>query len=341
MRFAAGLATIGTILFAVVFALFILCGAAHAQNREKYAWAFPLVEDPELSSFLADPAVFWYTAAVEMPPVFQHDFEGSPRFYSIYRDIGPSVNRFSNGNGEWPWAHPATPTNDGLTKNIIGIKHTGVQTFRAQFPQFEIHRTFTQGQWFAKVVQKGVSGGLGWSFGSGTDIVELNLNRIVRGDYTFKVHRMTLSPENEWVFRVYRPLTSAEEYQAATGTKPVYIGKKRMTTNHMVKPFDEVRDIWEVPRIDPALAREILLTKKFKLATDDAFIPTTRFRDQIYPQNYLGAYIGNAESQENCRKCHQDVATNVRKFDPGEWYGQFRGGAKDKHGVGVFSWYPK
>jgi hypothetical protein len=197
------------------------------------------------------------------------------------------------------------------------------------------------GQWVGYIEQQGSKPGLGWSFAPGTEILEINTNRIAGGDYTFKVHRMTLLESNEWFFRVYRPFVSQSEYEAATGTKAIPIGPRRKTTSHAMKPFDEVRELVEVPRIDPRLARQLLLTTKFKLATTDDFIPTTQHADQIYPQGYLGAYIGNAANQENCRKCHVDVAVNVRKFDSGEWYGQIRGGAKDKHGVGVFSWYPR
>lgn len=338
MRFATGLATIAAMFFAVVFALCVLCGAAHAQNRERYAHFFPPTEDSELAALLADPSFFWYTAR-EMPPVFQHDF-GSP-FVSVYRDIGPGGPRYSNGNGEWPWANPATDREDGRAKGIIGIRHTGVQTFRTQFLQYEIVRTLRGGRWVGYIEQQGNKPGLGWRFGPGTEILEINLNRIANGDYCFKVHRMTMTPGNEWFFRVYRPFVSQAEYESATNTKAVPIGPVRKTTPHDFKPFDEVRDLVEVPRIEPQLARQLLLKTPFKLATSDEFIPTTRFTDQIYPQGYLGAYIGNAANQENCRKCHVDVAVNVRKFASGEWYGQIRGGGHDKHGVGVFSWYPR
>lgn len=322
-------------LAAIILA--IISTVVSAENRERYAYLFPHTDDTELAALLADPEVFWYTAAKEMPPVFQHDFEGAPKFYSIFRDIGPGGPRYSNGNGEWPWANPATDREDGRAKNVIGIKHTGIKTFRASFPQFEIVRS-GQRAWIEQVK---VSGGLGWSFGPGTEVIEINTNRIGGSDYTFKVHRMTLTEGNEWFFRVYRPFVSKQEYEAATGTQAVQLGPRRKTTNHLFKPFDEMRDLWEVPRIEPELARQLLLTTSFKLAIDDEFIPTTRHTDQIYPQGYLGAYIGNAANQENCRKCHQDVAVNVRKFDSGEWYGQIRGGGKDKHGVGVFSWYPR
>ena len=326
-------------LFVLVIVAVLFSAVASAQNREKYSWAFPLTDDPELIALFSDPNVFWYTTAVEMPPVFQHEF-GRP-FVSIYNDIGPGGPRYSNGNGEWPWANPATDREDGRAKGIIGIKITGVQTYRTQFPQFEIVRTLRGGQWVGYIEQQGFKPGLGWSFGPGTEILEINTNRIGNGDYTFKIHRMTLTENNEWFFRVYRPFVSQAEYEAATGTKAVMLGARRKTTNHSFKPFDEVRNLWEVPRIEPSMARELLLTTPFKLAAGDDFIPTTRFTDQIYPQGYLGAYIGNATRQEDCRKCHQDVAVNVRKFDSGEWYGQIRGGGHDRHGVGVFSWYPR
>ncbi|MEM6363316.1 MAG: hypothetical protein AAF745_02735 [Planctomycetota bacterium] len=305
-----------------------LAASVNAQSLVDFQ---PRTNDAELKSLFADPSMRWYTVQ-SRPPIFQH----RGRFHSIYEDIGPRGPRFSNGNGEWPWAHPSVPFDDRRTRNIVGVKAAGVREFPVVFPQTEIVR----GSGYAYRTPAGTHSGLGWSLGEGTEIVELVTNRIGQGDYTFKVHRMTMR-DGEWFFRVYRPFTDATSYERATGTRVQIVGPRRQRSGHTIPAFDETRVVTKVPKISPDLARKLLLTTPFRLATDEKFIPTTDHTDQIYPQGYLGAFIGNATRQENCRNCHRDVAENVRKFDHGEWYGQIRGGAKDKHGAGVFSWYPE
>lgn len=318
--------------------LIVFCSQGWGQISSpghKYHAFMPPTEDADLKAFFDNPKVEWYTED-EKPKVFQHDF-GNP-FVSVYKDIGPGGPRFSNGNGEWPWAHPATPTNDGTAKGVIGILKTGVRTFDVKMPIYTIATATNTGR-FLGVRQYRTRNGINWKFGEGTDIVELNTNRILQADWTFKVHRMTLDG-NEWKFRVYRPITSRGEYEQATGTRATGPTRRRKVDDHMVRAFDETADVFEVPRIDPVLARKILTSTDFKLCTDDDFIPTTRHTGQLYPKNYLGPWIGNATDQDNCRNCHRDVLEEVSQFDLGEWYGHIRGGGHDKHGVGVFSWYP-
>lgn len=295
----------------------------------------PATEDAELQAAFNDPDRQWYTVETR-PPIFQH----RGRFHSIYEDIGPGGPRYSNGNGEWPWAHPSVPVNDGRTRNIIGAKIAGYRTYRVAFQQYGIVRVHDPRGAYSYLERQGTHPGIGWEFGEGTDIIELVTNRIGRADYTFKVHRMTLQ-DGEWFFRVYRPFTNQKSYEDATDTKAVYVGEKAIASNHHIPAFAAKREIWKVPRVDAEKARQLLLSTPFSLAAGDEFIPTTDHTDQVYPRGYLGAYIGNATNQEDCRTCHRQVAINVRKFDSGEWYGQIRGGGKDRHGVGVFSWYPR
>jgi len=304
----------------------------------RYSMFFPNTSDPELQALFSDPAVEWYTDN-ERPKVFQHDLgtPGRAHFISVYRDIGPGGPRFSNGNGEWPWAHPAVPVADGRARVIFGAKVTSYRTGSVALQRGSI----VIGPDYFRVEPRSPISGTTWQFGAGTEFVEINTNRIVDGDYCFKVHRMTMQPSGEWLFRVYRPFTSQKEYEDATGTKAQHVGRRTLRNSHLVKVFEETRDIWKVPRIDPGLAKKLLLETDFKLATDDDFIPTTEHNDQIYPKGYLGAYIGNGTDQQNCRNCHRDVLEEVRKFDNGEWYGHIRGGGKDIHGAGVFSWYPR
>lgn len=321
----------------VLIALSMAAPAASVQASTPYDEFVPKVADEELSEVIGK--VQWYTHR-EMPPVFQHDF-GNP-FVSIYRDIGPGGPRFSNGNGEWPWAHPAVFRDDGgRTKAIVGAYIPGrPDVFSVSMKTYTIS-TYPQEPGRYEVRHSGFRRGINWKFPVGTEFVELNLNRIGDGDYCYKIHRMSMGEDGAWKFSVYRPWTSQEDYEKDTGTRVVDIGVKRLRSQHMNAAFDRAVEMQEAPPISPELSIELLESTPFKLCSDDSFIPTTNHENQVWPKGYLGKFIGNAASQDNCRSCHQQVLEEVRKFDNGEWYGHIRGGGHDIHGAGVFSWYPR
>ena len=306
----------------------------------KYHPWMPPTDDAELVALFDDPSVDWYTRD-EIPAVYQHNL-GGHSWIDIHKKISPDYSRrISNGNREWPWDKPATTDRSVRVRNIVGVKNAGFETFPTRFTKYGL-TNYHDGRGWTNPQPRGSEPGVGWQFTPGTEFVELVTTLIDGYDYTFKVHRMTLTEENEWFFRVYRPVQSLSDYRAVTGTN---VGPPKLRTlrdNHSMPAFN--RQAWQheiTEPIEPDHAAEILQRVYFRLCKDDDFIPTTKHPNQIYPVGYTGAFLGNATNQANCRNCHRDVAVNVGKFDVGDWYGQIRGGGHDKHGVGVFSWRPK
>lgn len=316
-------------LMAILCLFFV--NATYGQNP--YERFLPKTDDPELKALFEDPAVEWYTE-LDQPKVMQaptHPYH----WVSIHKDLGPPQNLFSNGNGEWPWSHPATrqaPT-DGRVKAIFGKKVTGRRHFTRPANTRDPHYGANGGLVAPRAA-------LDWQYSTGTEFIEIALNDIEGVDTCFKVLRFKMLPTNEWKYFTYRPWTEKESYEKDTGTKLVYAGRQRMVdSNHSRKhAFDEVAEVWKAPRIDPKLSRKLLDETPFELCTNE-FVFTTDYPDQTVPQEYLGPWITNGTDQSRCRNCHRDVGTDVRHFGARDWYFNLRGGGKDKHGAGVFNDY--
>ena len=313
----------------------ILClffaNATYGQNP--YERFLPKTDDAELQALFDDPEVVWYTGRtrpkVMQNPTYPH------HWLSIHADIGPPQRLFSNGAGEWPWAHPATlraPAHN-RAQAIFGEKVTSARVFQRPANIADPHFD----EYGSRVNPRPV---YDWQLGAGTEFVEINLTEIEGVDVCYKVHRMTMGQDNVWKFRVYRPWTSAEEYEADTSTKLVSHGRHRLIdSNHERRQaFDETAEVVKAPRIEPSVAKKLLETKPFKLCENE-FAFTTDYPDQVVPQNYLGPWITNGTDQARCRNCHRDVGTDVRHFGSREWYSLLPGGGKDKHGAGVFNYY--
>jgi len=311
----------------------------------------PPTNDPELRALFDNPNIVWYTED-EIPKVYQHNI-GGHSWVSVYKKISPSYERRnSNGNGEWPWDHPAVLDDEVRVRNVVGYLDRGMETFKTEFDRYAVVKANRGRGWEVEGFRKrGSEPGTGWKYGPGTEFVELVSTQIGKYDYTFKVHRMTMTPNNEWRFRVYRPFRSVAAYEQATRTKvgPPTL-RTLMDTLHdipavVVKALQH--DITEP--LSPDLSARLLLETPFELCVDDEFIPTTKHPDQIWPVGYLGAFIGNAihhgpkvirSKKASCLNCHRDVAINVGKHSSGNWYGQIRGGGKDRNEAGVFSHRP-
>ena len=305
-----------------------------------YKALLPLTDDPELQEIFDNPRTLWYTH-VEIPKAYQQDVaqNGQARLVSAHYKIGPDPRGFANGNGEWPWDHPAVPDNkDTRVRNLVGMllpEGTSIAVYRVRLPRTKLSRSFQNGRLIdVRQVASHWVNQWAWKFPTGTEFVEVVTTRIGRADYAFKVLRRTKTARGE-TFAVYRPFNDEQLYREATGASVVDTKWQRMRDrSHDVAAVDETRNVKFVSTISPQDSIKLLETVPFKKATDESFIPTTNSNGQIWPRDYLGVFIGNGTRSSDCINCHRDVQTSVAKFESRDWYGFIRGSDS------IFSFHP-
>ncbi len=267
---------------------------------------FPTLDNEDMNAIINHPTkTYWY----DLPRAHQKGkFSG---LLSSYYNIAGSLDRFGNGNREFPWNKPGgllSSTNSGKGKRFIYLPKPVV--------------------WYKEgnIVR--------WIFPPGTIVGESLELRTGDGQelpYQVRIRKKIRASKNRpledhWVFFVFQPFDSVESLSMALERSIMVNLREHVVSGTKFKDFVEI-----LPEISEA--PKLLTTTIFKEA-DIGFVwtPDTESDLCIVPKHNI-IVITN----DSCVSCHKNTSVHVWEFtrpSQRDWYGHIRGDDQ------IFSWYP-
>ncbi len=259
---------------------------------------FPTLDNEDMNAIINHPTkTYWY----DLPRAHQKGQFGG--LLSSYYNIAGRLDRFGNGNREFPWNKPGgllSSTNSGKGKRFIYLPKPVV--------------------WYKK-------GNLvRWTFPTGTIVGEsLELRTRYGQELPYQV-RIREKAGGSWIFLVFQPFDSVESLSMALERSIMVNLREHVVSGTKFKDFVEI-----LPEISKT--PKLLTTTIFKEA-DIGFVwtPDTESDLCIVPKNNM-IFITN----DSCVSCHKNTSLHIRRDFPEinrDWYGHIRGDDQ------IFSWYP-
>jgi len=266
---------------------------------------FPILDNEDMNAIINHPTqTHWY----DLPRAHQKGTRVPQKpaisggLLSSYYNIAGSLDRFGNGNREFPWDKPGgllSSENSGKGKRFIYLPKPVV--------------------WYKKDTL------VRWIFPPGTIVGESLVLRTGDGQELPYQVRIREKVGNHWIFSVFQPFDSVESLSMALERSIVVNIEAHVVSGTKFKDFVEILpEIPETPKL--------LTTTVFKESSVGfVWTPDTKSDLCIVPKNNM-MFITNT----SCVICHKNTSLHVDHFPPlsRDWYGHIRGDDQ------IFSWYP-
>ena len=256
---------------------------------------FPVLDNEDMNAIINHPTkTYWY----DLPRAHQN----SGGLLSSYYNISGSLDKFGNGNREFPWDKPGgllSSENSGKGKRFLYLPKPVV--------------------WYKE------GNLIRWTFPPGTIVGESLVFRTRDGQELPYQVRIREKTSNSWIFLVFQPFDSLESLSLALKRSIVVNIREHVVRSTKFRDFVQI--LPEIPEAPKLLTKTI-----FKEATVGfVWTPDTESDLCIVPKNNM-MFITNT----SCVICHKNTSLHVNNFPPisRDWYGHIRGDDQ------IFSWYP-
>jgi len=255
---------------------------------------FPTLDNEDMNKIVHSPKTYWY----DLPRAHQSDFTLHSSFYNI----SGSLDKFGNGNREFPWDKPG---------GLLSFEKEGKSLRFIYLPKPIVwYKTDTL---------------IRWIFPTGTIVGECLVLRAKNGvELPYQV-RIREKVGKSWVFYVFQPFDSLESLSRAVEHSLVAEIEEHIILGTKFK--GQVQIIPEIPEAFTLLTQFI-----FHDTFGSSWTPDTRTDSSIVPKNNIMFITG-----DSCVNCHKNTSVHVWEFtSPSErdWYGHIRGDDQ------IFSFYP-